>query len=63
VKTARVVVATTPGLAEILQHDGVRAARFYVGFGITEELFRRGVPADSVGELAGAPDPLLSGGL
>jgi hypothetical protein len=43
VKAARAVVATTPGLADILQRDWMRAARFYARFGITEEKFRHGV--------------------
>jgi hypothetical protein len=44
VKAARTVVSTTPGLAEALQRDPKRAARFYARFGVTEEMFRQGVP-------------------
>jgi hypothetical protein len=36
VKTARVIVATTPGLAETLQRDWQKAARFYARIGVTE---------------------------
>jgi hypothetical protein len=43
-KRARAVVATTPGLAETLACDWQNAARFYVRMGITEALFRQGVP-------------------
>jgi hypothetical protein len=42
VKLARAVLSTTPGLAEILAREWHKAARFYVRFGITEALFRRG---------------------
>ncbi len=49
VKAARAVVATTPGLAEVLASDWRKAARFYARFEITEDTFRRGV-ADSAGE-------------
>jgi hypothetical protein len=45
VKRARAVVATTPGLAEVLASDWRKAARFYARFGITEGMFRKGVPA------------------
>jgi hypothetical protein len=45
VKAARAVVATTPGLAETLASDWKRAARFYVRCGVTESIFRYGVPA------------------
>ena len=44
VKAARAVVATTPGLADTLQRDRRKTARFYVRFGITEDQFRHGVP-------------------
>ena len=36
--------ATTPGLAETLARDSRKAARFYSRFGITEAMFRHGVP-------------------
>jgi hypothetical protein len=45
VKLARAVVSRTSGLAEILETDWKRAARFYTRFGITEETFRYGVSA------------------
>jgi hypothetical protein len=38
VKAARAVVSMTPVLAETLQRDWQRAARFYARFGITEEI-------------------------
>ncbi len=38
------MVAATPGLAETLQRDRRKTARFYVRFGITENQFRHGVP-------------------
>jgi hypothetical protein len=44
VKAARAVVSTTPGLADTLQSDWVRAARFYARWGITERLFQHGCP-------------------
>ena len=44
VKAARAAVSTTPGLAEVLQADWRKAALFYARFGITESLFRVGVP-------------------
>jgi hypothetical protein len=43
VKAARAVVSTTPGLAETLQRDWQKAARFYGRFGITEGQYRHGV--------------------
>ena len=43
VKAARALVATTPGLAETLQRDWQKAARFYARFEITETRFRHGV--------------------
>ncbi len=46
VKAARAVVATTPGLAELLQRDWRKAARFYARFGITESQFRLGIRID-----------------
>jgi len=45
VKAARALVATTPGLAETLQRDWQKAARFYARFGIDEGLFRNRTPA------------------
>jgi len=45
VKAARAAVATTPGLPQALASDWRKAARLYARFGITEILFRRGVPA------------------
>ena len=45
VKAARAVVTCTPGLAEMVQRDWARAARFYAKFGITESQFRHGVPS------------------
>jgi hypothetical protein len=45
VKVASAVVGATPGLAETLQSDWRKAARFYVGFGVTEETFRYGATA------------------
>ncbi len=50
VKSARAVVATTPRLAETLQRDWQKAARFYARFGITEGMFRMGIPFQT-GEL------------
>jgi hypothetical protein len=46
VKEARALVSATPGLGEMLHRDWRRAALFYVRFGISEEMFRRGVPAE-----------------
>jgi hypothetical protein len=45
VKAARAIVAATPGLNERLQRDCRLAARFYTRFGISEGMFRSGVPA------------------
>jgi len=50
VKRARALVATTPGLAQILGINGQKAARFYACFGITTSMFRGGVPAGSDSE-------------
>jgi len=36
-----------PGLAETLAIDWQKAARFYARFGITEAMFRNGVPSRS----------------
>ena len=47
VKAARAAVATTPGLAETLQRDWPKAARFYARIGITEAMFRSGVTAQA----------------
>jgi hypothetical protein len=56
------VVATNPGLAETLQRDWQKAARFYAKFGITEGVLRHGVPpgespslSDLLGDLFTAP--------
>jgi hypothetical protein len=40
VKAARAIVTATPGLAETLACDWVKAACFYARFGITERMFR-----------------------
>jgi hypothetical protein len=45
VKAARAVVSTTPGLAETIVADWQKAARFYWRWGITEAMFRHGVPS------------------
>lgn len=58
VKAARAVVTSTPGLAETLASDWRMAARFYARFGVTEVMFRRGVPG-TVTSLQGA-DPALA---
>ncbi|MGC2789307.1 MAG: hypothetical protein WA547_04540 [Thermoplasmata archaeon] len=50
VKAARVMVATTPGLGEILVSNWQRAAQFYFRFGITEPIFRGGIPSTEVAE-------------
>ncbi len=62
VKGARGVVATRPGLADELARHGVKAARFYARFGITEAMYRRGVPShepgheiDRLSDLLGVP--------
>ena len=44
VKQARAVVANMPGLAETLAGDWRKAAAFYARFGVTETMFRLGVP-------------------
>ncbi len=44
VKAARAAISTTPEAEEVLQRDWVKAARFYARFGITEGMFRLGVP-------------------
>ncbi|MGA8664799.1 MAG: hypothetical protein WB809_07030 [Thermoplasmata archaeon] len=46
VKAARAVVATHPGMAEVLASDWRKAAWFYARFGITEEEFRSGARLD-----------------
>jgi len=53
VKAARAMVATTPGLAETLARDWQKAARFYARFGITEAMFRDGVPPSELGQQGG----------
>ncbi len=50
VKAARTVVSTTPGLSGILATDWRKAARFYTLNGITEQMFRNGVPAEAATE-------------
>ncbi|MGC2789301.1 MAG: hypothetical protein WA547_04510 [Thermoplasmata archaeon] len=50
VSAARALVATTPGLAGTIQRDWRKAGRSYTKFGITEEIFRRGVPSHWVRE-------------
>jgi hypothetical protein len=45
VKAARAVVSTTPGLGDQIANDWRKAARFYAKFGITEAMFRHGVPS------------------
>jgi hypothetical protein len=50
VKVARSVVAATPGLAENLQRDSQRAARFYTRFGVKEGQLRHGVPSTNAVE-------------
>jgi len=47
VKRARAVAEGTPGLAELLQGDSRKAARFYARFGIAEGMFRHGVSAET----------------
>ena len=49
VKAARAVVASTPGLTDLLRSDWRKAARFHGRFGVTEVLLHHGVPhrADS----------------
>ena len=49
VKAARARVSSTPGLSEILANDWGKAARFYTGYGITEEMLRYGVLGSTVG--------------
>jgi hypothetical protein len=48
VKAARAVASATPGLMEILTRDRRKAVQFYAQYGITEEIFRNGVPASPV---------------
>jgi hypothetical protein len=43
VKAVRAVVASRPGLAEILRREWRRAAQFYAKFGICETILRNGV--------------------
>jgi len=45
VKAARAAISNGPGTAEVLRQDWVKAAHFYARFGITETMFRTGVPA------------------
>ena len=48
VKRARAVAASTPGLAETLAGNWRKAASFYARCGITEQMFRSGLPSDSL---------------
>jgi len=48
VKAARAFVSTRPGLADALQRDWRKAARFYARFGITETMFRHGAQTDEI---------------
>jgi len=50
VKAARAIVSSTPGLAEVIASNWRRAARFYTRNGITEKMFRHGVPAQAAME-------------
>jgi hypothetical protein len=50
VKVARVLVATTPRLAEVLAPDWKMAARFYARYEITETQFKYGVPAGALAD-------------
>lgn len=43
VERARAVIGSNPGLAETLEVDWQKAARFHARFGTTEELVRHGV--------------------
>jgi hypothetical protein len=49
VKRARAVVASTPGLAGALAKDWKKGARFYTQFGLTDAMFRYGVPEQCSG--------------
>lgn len=49
VKTVRGVVTTTRGLAGVLATDWQRAVRFSTRFGVTGEMFGRGVLAGEAG--------------
>jgi hypothetical protein len=46
VKVARATISANPDAAEVLRQDWVKAARFYARFGLTEAMFRRGIPLD-----------------
>ena len=48
VTAVRAVVATTPGLAEMLRRNWPKAARFYAKFGMKKVLLRHGVPVEEV---------------
>jgi hypothetical protein len=57
VKAARALLGTTPGLADTLHADWMKAAAFYARFGISEAQFRHGVPAmDATVEVAMIPE-------
>jgi hypothetical protein len=45
VKRARAIISATPGLSEILRDDWRKEARFYARFGVSESVFRHGVPS------------------
>ena len=49
VKAGRAVVGANPELAETLQRDWRRAARFSARFGVTVEQLRHGAPAAATG--------------
>lgn len=64
VKAARAVVARKPGLAEVLAGNWQKAARFYANYGVTEGMFRQGLPPSgslSSSVLLGEFDNLLRG--
>ena len=47
VKAARAAISAAPGAERVLRRDWIRTARFYAAFGITEGMFRHGVPSAS----------------
>jgi hypothetical protein len=61
VKRARALVATTPGLAETLQRDWRKAARFYARFGTTETMFHCGVSETGRGDWTFLREPSYAG--
>jgi hypothetical protein len=46
VKVARAAISANPDAAEVLRQGWVKAARFYARFGLTEAMFRRGIPLE-----------------